>query len=161
MSNDTLSAVRDHVTALLRSGQAYDTFEAIIDDFPARLRGIVPPGAENSAWQILDHMRFTLRDILDFTRNERGSYAAPEWPDDYWTDSAAPPDDGSWIAARGAYLADRDALTALVNDPQADLFTPFPWGDGQTLLREALLAADHAGYHLGQIVLLRRLLETY
>jgi hypothetical protein len=160
MSNDTLPALRDHVAALLRGGQAYEPFEAIVDEFPPPLRGIVPLGAEHSAWQILEHMRFTLRDILDFTRNDDGSYVQPEWPEDYWPREAAPQDEGDWIKARGAYLADRDTLESLVRDPKSELFTPFPWGDGQTLLREALLAADHAGYHLGQMVLLRRLLDA-
>src|ERR1700712_4650168 len=108
--DDTLSALRKHVTALLRGGQAYEPFEAIIDDFPPALRGIVPKSAEHSAWQILEHMRFTLRDILDFTRNENGSYVQPEWPKDYWPSEAAPPEEGDWITTRGAYLADRDTL---------------------------------------------------
>lgn len=160
MNTGNQSALRDHIASLLRGGQAYEAFEEIVDDFPPTLRGVIPPRAEHSAWQILEHMRRALRDILDFSRNEDGSYSPPEWPNGYWPDSPTPADDGDWIAARDAYLSDRAALEKWIQDPQSDLFTPFPWGDqGQTLLREALLAADHASYHLGQLVILRRLLR--
>ena len=155
----SLPSLRDHVLALLRGGQAYETFEAIVGGFPPSLRGVVAPHAEHSAWQILEHMRIAQRDILDFSRNENGMYVELKWPEDYWPATAAPPADNGWDAAIEAFLADRAALEALVLDPRKDLFAPFPWGDGQTLLREALLAADHASYHLGQIVIVRRLLE--
>ncbi len=153
-----LQSLLEHVVRLLRGGQAYETFERIVADFPAPLRGVVPPGAEYSAWQILEHMRIAQRDILDFSRNENGSYVALQWPQDYWPATAAPPEDNSWDRTIQTFLADRAALESLVLDPRRDLFAVFPWGEGQTLLREALLAADHASYHLGQIVMVRRLL---
>jgi len=159
MNTDNQAAVRAQVAALLRGGQAYETPEAIIDDFPPPLRGAIPPRAEHSAWEILEHMRRTLRDILDFINNKDGSYVQLEWPKDYWPDTATS-DDQQWDNSRASLLADRTTLEDLVKNPRSDLFTPFPWADnGQTLLREALLAADHASYHLGQLVLLRRLLR--
>lgn len=156
MSDQT--SLRDHVVLLLRGSQAYETFETIVADFPAHLQGVVPPGAQYSAWQTLEHLRIALRDILDFSRNENGTYVEMRWPDDYWPKTVAPPDDNGWQRTIEAFLADRTALETLVLNPNSDLFTPFPWGEGQTLLREALLAADHASYHLGQIVMIRRLL---
>ncbi len=155
----TPRSLRDHVVALLRGGHAYETFDDIVGDFPPPLRGVVAPSAQHSAWQILEHMRITQRDILDFSRNENGAYVELRWPEDYWPATEAPVADGGWDATIRAFLADRAALESLVLDPQNDLFAPFPWGDGHTLLREALLAADHASYHLGQIVILRRLLD--
>lgn len=157
---DTMTSLRDHVVRLLRGGQAYDTFDAIVGEFSPDLRGVVPPGAERSAWEILEHLRLSLRDILDFSRNEDGSYVEQPWPEGYWPSTSAPPDAGAWDATVAAFLDDRAALEALVQDSAQDLFRPFPWGDGQTLLREALLAADHASYHLGQLVIVRRLLDA-
>src|SRR5690349_12047058 len=108
---------------MLRGGQAYDTFEEIVGDFPADKRAVVPPGGEHSAWQILEHMRIAQRDILDFIRNEDGSYREKKWPDEYWPASAAPPAD-AWSKTVAAYQADRQAIEALVLDAQSDLFTP-------------------------------------
>jgi hypothetical protein len=155
---DPLQSLRDHLLRLFRGGQAYETFELIVAEFPPNLRSVVPQGAERSPWQTLEHLRIAQRDILDFSRNEDGTYVEKTWPDDYWPLSPAPPSGDSWDAAVAGFLADRSALEAMVIDLDRDLFAPFPWGDGQTLLREALLAADHASYHLGQLVILRRLL---
>lgn len=157
---DNLQSLREHVAAVLRGGQAYDTFEAIIADFPPDQRGVVPAGAEHSAWQILEHMRIAQHDILDFIRNEDGSYKELRWPDEYWPSSASPPEVAAWTRSVEAYLVDRHAIQALVLDEKSDLFAVFTWGSGQTLLREALLSAEHAAYHLGQIVILTRLAEV-
>ncbi|HLJ56746.1 MAG TPA: DinB family protein [Chthonomonadaceae bacterium] len=153
-------SVSEHVARLLQGGQAFDTLEEIIASIPADRRGAVPAGVERSAWQTLEHIRIAQRDILDFSRNADGSYQEKRWPDDYWPTAPAPPDAGAWDRTAAAILADRAALEALVLDERADLFAPFPWGDGQTLLREALLAAEHAAYHLGQLVMLAGLLQA-
>ena len=150
-------SLREHLARALRGGLAYDTFEAIVAEFPPDRRGIVPPGAEHSAWQILEHIKIAQRDILDFIRNEDGSYQEKRWPDEYWPAAAAPPDDDTWGRSVEAILADRWAIETLVLNDKTDLFAPFPWGDGQTLLREVLLTGDHAAYHLGQIVVLQGL----
>jgi uncharacterized damage-inducible protein DinB len=154
MDNET-DHVRRHVIALLRGGHAYDTFEQIVGDFPVNLRGVVPSGAERSPWQVLAHMQITQADILDFCMNP--NYKELDWPDEYWPREAAPPQEDSWGGAVSMYLDDRKAIERLVLDESCDLYAPLPWGDGQTLLREALLVADHQSYHLGQLVVLRRL----
>lgn len=155
---DQIQSLRDHVAANLRGGQAYETFEAVTGEFRPDQRGMVPPGAGHSAWQIVEHMRISQRDILDFCRNENGTYQEKKWPEDYWPKETAPAEPEAWGRSVQQFQDDRKALEALVQDPSRDLFAPFPWGDGQTLLREALMAADHAGYHLGQLVIIRRLL---
>jgi uncharacterized damage-inducible protein DinB len=158
MEND--HSIRNHIVALLRGGQAYDTFEEIAGVFAPAQRSIVPDSAEHSAWQILEHIRIAQRDILDFIRNEDGSYVIKRWPEDYWPIEPAPPDENAWDASVAAILTDRSTLEQLVLDPGRDLVTVFPWGDGQTLLREALLVADHSSYHLGQLVILFGLFST-
>ncbi len=154
---DDLAPLREHLVKLLRGGQAYDTFEEIASEWTPELRTRIPNGVEHSAWQILEHMRICLRDILDFSQNEEETYVERKWPDEYWPSTPGPADSNGWDQTVRAYLADREEMDALVRDPNRDLFSPFPWGDGQTLLREALLAADHASYHLGQLVTLRGL----
>ena len=109
----------------------------------------------------MEHLRLAQDDILRFSRNTDGSYEELEWPDDYWPKAKAPRDDAEWEASLAAFRADRKAMEAVVADPAQDLFAPFPWGDGQTLLREAMLVADHTAYHLGQLVLLRRLIGAW
>jgi hypothetical protein len=155
-----LQPLRDHLVRLLRGGQAYDTLEAIVAAVPENQRGLVPLGAEQSAWAILEHMRITQRDILDFSRNEDGHYRELDWPAQYWPAGPEPPDGGAWDGAVQSYLADRRALEELALDDQRDLFALFPWGSGQTLLRELMLAAEHAAYHLGQIVIVQRILSA-
>lgn len=153
---DEMQELRDHVVKNLRGGQAYETFEEITGEFAPDQRGVVPAGAGHSAWQILEHMRITQRDILDFSDNENGTYKELKWPEEYWPKEASPADDRAWDRSVRQYLDDQAALARLVME--RDLFKPFPWGEGQTLLREALMVADHAGYHLGQLVIVRRLL---
>jgi len=153
------SALRDQLVALLGSSQAHADFEAAVRDLPAELRGKTVRGAEHTAWQLLEHMRIAQWDILEFSRNPK--HVSPAWPDGYWPETGAPPDDAAWDKSIRRFKADRRAIQKLVADPASDLFTPFAHGDGQTLLREALLVADHNAYHIGQLVLLRRLLGAW
>jgi hypothetical protein len=156
---DNWKPVRDHCVALLQGGQAYDTLEDIVASLEDDKRFAMPPGAERSAWQIVEHMRIALRDILDFTTNADGrGYQERSWPDDYWPKTTSPLSRGGWKESVDAYLADRRRLESMVADQNADLFAPFPWGSGQTLLRQTLLAADHAAYHCGELVIVQRLL---
>src|SRR5262249_1704771 len=104
---EQLQSLRDHLVRLLNGGQAYETFELIVAEFPTELRSVVPPGAERSPWQTLEHLRIAQRDILDFIRNEDGTYVEKTWPDDYWPTNAAPPNVGAWDAAVAGFLADR------------------------------------------------------
>ena len=147
--------------ALLNGGQAHVSLDAAIESFPEALRGTVPERLPYSAWQLLEHLRIAQRDILDFSAPPPGGYQPKSWPKDYWPAEAAPPTAESWKATVAALRADRAAFTALLTQPGADLHTPFPSGDGQNLLREALLLADHNSYHTGELVVLRRLLGAW
>ena len=147
--------------ALLRGGQAHATLDDAIKDFPTEHRGTVPEGLPYSAWQLLEHLRITQRDILEFSAPPTGGYQPIEWPADYWPKSATPPSAHAWDAAIAALHKDREVFEKLLSKPGADFYKPFLWGEGQNLLREALLIADHNSYHIGQLVLLRRLLGLW
>ena len=151
-------SLRDHLANLLRGRGAHVPFERAVADVPPDQRGAIPPGAASSLWQQLEHLRIAQWDILEFSRNP--AHVSPEWPAGYWPESALPTP-GAWQRSIDAFLADRTAMIALVANPAADLYRPFPHGTGQTLLREALVVADHNAYHVGQIVLLRRLLGCW
>jgi hypothetical protein len=153
--------VRTQLLALLKGGQAHTTLDHAVKDFPVDLRGKVPDGLPYSAWQILDHLRITQRDILNFSAPPTGGYHPIQWPDDYWPKSPAPPSPHAWDQSVAAIHADREHFEALLTSPHADLAKPFRWGDGQNLLREALLIADHNAYHLGELVVVRRLLGVW
>ncbi len=157
MSQDR--ALRDHLLYLLRGGGAHAPFDQVIGNLPAELRGIRPPGASHSPWEVLEHLRITQWDILEFSRN--ADHVSPEWPQEYWPQEQAPPDGGAWGQSIETFRRELKEMEALVDDPASDLYAQFPWGDGQTLLREALLVADHNAYHLGELVLLRRLLGAW
>src|SRR5271165_5789084 len=149
-------SLRQHVLDLLRGRNAHADFDAVVADFPARLRGVIPAGAAHSAWQLLEHMRIAQWDILEFSRDAK--HKSPPWPEGYWPKTAAPASADAWEKSVKAVEEHVDAMRKLVADPSRDLFAPLPHGTGQTLLREALLAADHNAYHLGQLVLVRRAL---
>ena len=153
--------IRKQLTALLRGGQAHATFDEAVKDFPAKHRGTVPANLPYSAWQLLEHMRIALHDILDFSAPPTGGYQHIAWPDGYWPKSPAPPTPHAWDATIAAIRQDLETFEALITRPQADLYKPFRWGEGQNLLREALLIADHNAYHLGQLVVIRRLLRDW
>jgi hypothetical protein len=153
--------LRKQLAALLDGGQAHATFEDAVKDFPAELRGVVPEGLPYSAWQILEHIRTAQRDILNFSAPPTGGYHPMKWPEDYWPKEAAPPDAKAWDHSVAAVLADREKFKKLLTKPTADLYKPFLWGTGQNLLREALLIADHEGYHVGELIVLRRLLGAW
>ena len=157
MANDT--ALRQHLVSLLTEGNAHVTFEASFENLPAELCGQTPAGADHSLWELLEHLRITQWDILDFSRNPE--YKEREWPKDYWPETATPPTETAWDDSIAAFLTDRKVLCALVADESNDLYAKIPWGSGQTLLREALLTADHNAYHLGQVILVRRLLGAW
>jgi hypothetical protein len=160
--NGVVHGIQRELKALLDGGQAHATFEDAVKGFPAKLRGTVVEGLPYSAWQIVEHIRIAQRDILDFTRNGDGGYKPKKWPDDYWPKSPAPPSTAAWGESLKQIRADREAFEAIVTEADTDgLIAPFPWGDGQTLLREALLVADHVAYHLGELIVIRRLLGCW
>ncbi len=151
--------LRQHVATLIDGKGAHLTFEAVLDGWPADARHVAPEGTPHTAWQLLEHMRLAQRDILEFCINPR--YAEPRFPDDYWPLVAVAPDAAAWTESLAQFAHDRGAMKQLVADRSTDLFRPIPHGTGQTILREALVVADHNAYHLGQLVLLRRLLGQW
>jgi hypothetical protein len=157
MAND--KPVREHVVKLLEGGHAHVTFEAAVKGIPAALRGKRPKGVEHSPWEILEHMRIAQRDILEFSIDAK--HVSPEWPSGYWPKTKTPPNDKAWSKSVRALTADLESMRKLVAADSTDLYAPIPHGDGQTILREALLIADHNAYHLGELVLVRRLLGAW
>jgi DinB superfamily len=151
--------LRQQLAKVIDWNEAHADLQATVKDFPAELRGKVPEGLPYSAWQLLEHIRLALWDILEFSRD--ANHKSPKWPEGYWPNAAKPPSDKAWDDSVKAILKAQDELREMVNDPANDLFKPLPHGEGQTLLREALLAADHGAYHLGQLVLVRRVLGAW
>ena len=156
---DPDASLREHLVDLLRGKNAHLDFDRTVRDLPAADRGRRPEGLPHSPWELLEHLRIAQEDILAFSRDP--DHASPDWPAGYWPDIPAPPDASAWDRSVAAFRADLAGLEQLVLDPSRDLHAPFPWGDGQTLLREALLVADHNAYHLGQMVDVRRLLGCW
>jgi DinB superfamily len=151
--------IRRHLTQLLDWHDAHADFDAAVADVPAELQGVRPEHLPYSLWQLLEHMRLAQLDILDFCRNPK--YQTLKWPDDYWPQAAAPPAPDSWQRSVAAFRSDREELKALLADKNQDLLAEIPHGEGQTLLREVLLVADHNAYHLGEMVAVRRLLGAW
>ena len=158
MAKQPSSSLRQHLDNLLRMKGAHLTFHAAAADFPVALRGVKPPGAPHSAWQLLEHMRIAQEDILDFSRNPE--YQDKKFPDDYWPAGEAPPSEAAWDKSVRQFESDLKELMELVADTKHDLLAALPHGKGQTLLREALQVADHNSYHLGQLMFLRKTLEA-
>lgn len=150
--------LRKHLADLLSMKGAHLTLDAALADFPVELRGAKPPGAPHSPWQLLEHLRIAQGDILDFSRN--ASYRDKKFPDDYWPVTKAPPSEDAWDRSLQRFRDELDQMQALIADTKHDLLTRIAHGKGQTLLREALVLADHNAYHLGQLVFLRKMLEV-
>ncbi|HEY7057223.1 MAG TPA: DinB family protein [Vicinamibacterales bacterium] len=153
------SAVRDLVSRLLAWEDAHVGFDKAVNGIPVALRGKRPSRLPYSPWQLIEHMRITQHDILDFCRNP--NYQQETWPEAYWPSSAAPPSARSWTESIRQYRADRRALQDLAADPTIDLAAKIPHGSGQTYLREIILAADHTAYHVGELLVVRRLLGIW
>ncbi len=156
-----IEELRKQLLALLRGGQAHADFETAIKDFPVELRGKVAEPLPYSAWQLLEHMRITQRDILNFSAPPTGGYHPLQWPDEYWPKSAEPPTASDWDRTVASIRSDREKFEALLLKEDSDLFKVFRWGNGQNLLREALLIGDHTAYHLGELIVIRRLLGVW
>jgi hypothetical protein len=152
-------ALRQHIVNQLNSGDAHANFDTAVKDMPSALRGKKPEGAEHSSWQVLEHLRIALWDILEFARDAK--HKSPEFPQGYWPITQSPPDVKAWDKSAASFRSDLEALIQLVLDEKTDLFAKIPHGDGQTILRQALVAADHNAYHLGELVLLRRELGAW
>ena len=159
MKKDSDRALRQHLIYLLTDGGAHAKFEDVIAAIPAKLRGQTPAAIPHSPWMLLEHMRIAQWDILEFNRNPK--HKSPEWPESYWPPTEAPPNAAAWNESVKNFRKDLKSMENLIADPKTDLFAKIPWGDGQTILREALLVADHNAYHLGQLVNVLRLLGAW
>lgn len=151
--------LRQQLAKMLDWGEAHADLSSAAADFPPELRGRVPAGMPHSAWQLLEHIRIALWDIVEFCRNTR--HKSPAWPDGYWPKKPEPPKEEAWQHSLDTIRESTETMRHLIMDPKRDLLAPLSGGSGQTLLREALLAADHTAYHLGQLVLVRKALGAW
>ncbi len=153
------TVIKKQLTELLTKAIAHATFEEAVENIEIKNVGIKPNNLPYSIWQLVEHIRITQRDILEFSRNS--NHQSPKWPDEYWPKKEEPVDKAAWDKSLKQIEDEKDEFIKLINDPSADLYTPFPHGDGQNLLKEALLIADHTSYHVGEIIVLRRLLDDW
>jgi uncharacterized damage-inducible protein DinB len=153
------TSLRDYLARALSWAEAHTSLEDATADLPANLRGRAPNGLPYSPWQLLEHIRISQHDILDFCRNP--GYREMKWPDEYWPSVPEPPSDGAWDESLRRIREDREGLEALARDPSVDLAARIPHGTGQTYLREILLVIDHTAYHLGELIVVRRLLGAW
>jgi len=158
-ANRQVKQLREHLFELLKGGSAHAGYDDAVKDLPEKLRGVKPDGLPHSAWMLLEHLRIAQQDILQFSRNPK--YKTPKWPDDYWPKTAAPPSNAAWNKSVQQFRKDLKTMQDLVANPKTDLYARIPWGDGQTILREALLVADHNAYHIAQLIDVRRLLDAW
>jgi hypothetical protein len=155
----TDKALRQHLVTLLAGSEAHVDFEKAVKGLPVELRGKRPKGAEHSPWELLEHLRIAQWDILEFSRNPK--HKSPDFPAGYWPKTEEPPNEKAWDQTVQAFRKDLRAMCDLVEDERVDLTAKIPHGDGQTVLREALLIADHNAYHIGQLVFIRRILSAW
>src|SRR5437762_5177279 len=154
------SPLQQHLLNLLSFEGAHAGFDDAVRGLAPELRGKKIKGAPHTAWQLLEHMRIAQRDILEFSRDAK--HISPKWPEGYWPESAAPPSDAAWKKSIAAFRHDLEEMKKLVAEADEDkLYARIPHADGQTLLREALLVADHNSYHLGQLVMVRKMLDAW
>jgi DinB superfamily len=151
--------LREQLVKMIDWNEAHTDFSSAVANLPAKLRGRVPKGFPHSAWQLLEHIRIALWDMVEFSSNAK--HESPKWPEGYWPKEPAPPSEEAWEQSVKSVRENLDAMRKLISDSKHDLFAPIPHGSGQTLLREALLVADHNAYHIGQLVLVRRALEAW
>jgi len=158
-NTDPHALLRRNLLDLLDGGNAHATFDQAIQDLPSRFQGEKPVNFPHSPWMLLEHLRIAQWDILEFSRNPK--HQSPGWPAGYWPKESAPPSPQAWTMSIIQFRADMKAMRDLVANPKTDLFAKIPWGEGQTILREALLVADHNAYHIAQLVDVRRLLGAW
>ncbi len=159
MSNTENTAIIDNLINLLNKGNAHISLDEALKDMPFEILGNKPEGVPYSIWQLTEHIRIAQEDILNFSKDSQ--YQSPNWPDDYWPKEVKPPSEEAWENCIMQIKRDRKSFITLLQNTADNLFTPFEYGDGQTLLREALVLADHQSYHTGEIVILRRILKNW
>jgi hypothetical protein len=159
MEAQTRTALVNQLSQLLAGGNAHATFEQAVADLPAPLRNQAVPGVPYTIWHLVEHLRIAQWDIVEFTLDP--NHESPQWPEGYWPAKDSAVDEAGWQATLAAIARDQQRFLDHLHDPAIDLFAPLPHGDGQNVLREALLIGDHAAYHTGEIILLRRLLGAW
>ena len=157
MNSDDI--VRQHVLKLLQGGNAHMTFDQAIDGFPPEAINALPPNVLYSPWHLLEHIRITQWDILEFVRDP--DHVSPAWPEGYWPPKGQEADGSRWQDTIQAFRSDMEALEAMVQDPATDLYADLPHAAGYTVLREILLVADHNAYHIGEFTILRQIMGTW
>jgi hypothetical protein len=151
--------LRQNLLYLIRGGGAHAKFDDAVRNLPPNLRGKKPANFPHSAWMLLEHLRIAQSDILEFSRDSQ--HVSPKWPEGYWPKTPTPASATAWTKSIQKFRSDQKAMLDLVANPKTDLFAKIPWGDGQTILREALLIADHNAYHIAQLIDVRRLLGAW
>ncbi len=157
MQND--QSLREHLMYVLKGEGAHAGFDATVKELPPALRGKRPEGLPHSPWELLEHMRLAQKDILEYTRNP--GHVSLEFPSGYWPATPAPADDSAWNKCIEDFRADVENLAAMVEDASNDLLAPLAHAKGTSIMGQVLLAADHNAYHLGQLVLVRRMLGAW
>jgi hypothetical protein len=152
--------LKDQLIGFLQEENAHANMDTVLKDLPEKLIGLKLPNLPYTIWQLTEHIRITQWDIVEFSERD-GKHVSPDWPDEYWPKSNAPLNIKEWDKTIHAISKDRERMVKLIKDPQSDLFRPFSFGQGQTLFREALLIMDHTSYHLGEIIVLRRLMNAW
>ena len=158
-NGNTDAALRQHLVDLLKGGAAHVHFLDALEGFPPNKRGTFAPGLPHTGWQLLEHSRIAQWDILEFSRNAK--HVSPGFPEGYWPKTPGPTSEADWDKSVQQFQRDLGEMIELVKNPRTDLFAKIPHGDSQTILREALVLADHNAYHLGQLVDLRRALGAW
>ena len=151
--------LQQHLLNLLDFKGAHLSLDEALRGLPPALRGKKVRGAPHTIWQLLEHMRIAQWDILEFSRDAK--HVSPKWPEGHWPESASPPSEAAWKKSVKAFRHDLEQMKELVSgSDEEQLYARIPHGDGQTLLREALLLADHNSYHLGQLVMVKKMLSA-
>jgi uncharacterized damage-inducible protein DinB len=151
--------MREQLVELLQGNGAHLSFDDAIAKLPAKMRGVRPEGVPHTVWRLVEHMRIAQWDILEFSKD--GRHTSPKWPEGYWPKGDAPRDAKQWNDTVKRFRADLKEMMRMVKDKKVDLVAPIPGGQGQTVFREAMLVADHNSYHIGQIVVVRRVLGVW
>jgi hypothetical protein len=156
---DADKVLRTQIKALLQGGNAHMSLNEAVANFPLEYINTNPPNVSYTPWHLLEHLRITQWDILEFMRNP--THKSPTWPEGYWPAPDAQADQAIWTKNIAAFCADLDALVELADDTSVDLYTPLPHGSGQNVVRELLLVADHNAYHIGEFAILRQVMDTW
>ncbi|MCF0055830.1 DinB family protein [Dyadobacter sp. CY356] len=159
MQTNERKIIVSELISLIETGNAHVALDETIDNIPAEMRTVIPQNLPYSIWQLLEHIRITQWDIVEFCIS--ADHKSPKWPEEYWPEKTDIVDDSKWKSTLQQIKNDRERFFDLLNNEKTDLYSPLPHGDGQNIFREALLIADHTSYHLGEILVMRRLLKCW